>query len=103
MTRLLKRPEAAVDLEDIWWFIAQDSLPDADEFLDRIQAKLLKLAEFPQMGMSQNELKPNLRSFAIGNYLVFYFPLMDGIDVVRILHGARDVEAIFQSGGSWND
>jgi toxin ParE1/3/4 len=53
--------------------------------------------------MSQDELKPNLHSLAIGNYLVFYFPLTNGIDVVRILHGARDLEALFQSGGSWND
>jgi toxin ParE1/3/4 len=97
MVRIFKRPEAETDLEDIWWYIAQNNLLDADKFLDRLQEKLLKLAEFPQMGTSRDALRPSLRSFSVGNYLVFYFLLGDGIDIVRILHGARDLEAIFQS------
>ena len=97
MVRVFKRPEAETDLEDIWWYIAQNNLLDADKFLDRLQEKLVKLAEFPQMGTSRDELRPSLRSFSVGNYLVFYFPLSDGIDIVRVLHGARDWEAIFQS------
>jgi toxin ParE1/3/4 len=103
MLRILKRPQAVTDLEDIWWYIAQNNLQDADKLLDRIQEKLMNLAEFPQMGMGQDGLKPGLRSFTVGNYLVFYFPLVDGIDVVRVLHVARDLDAIFQSGGSWQD
>jgi len=77
MVRVFKRPEAETDLEDIWWYIAQNNLLDADKFLDRLQEKLLKLAEFPQMGTSRDELRPSLRSFSAGNYLVFYFPLSD--------------------------
>ncbi|MDP1774020.1 MAG: type II toxin-antitoxin system RelE/ParE family toxin [Methylobacter sp.] len=50
MPRLLKRPEAESDLDEIWWYIAQDSQHNADMFLDRIQEKCLLLAEFPQMG-----------------------------------------------------
>ena len=50
---ILQLPEAEADLEDIWWYIAQNNLPDADLFLDRLQEKLLKLAEFPQMGISR--------------------------------------------------
>jgi plasmid stabilization system protein ParE len=30
-------------------------------------------------------------AFAIGNYVIFYLPTQDGIDVVRVLHGARDI------------
>jgi toxin ParE1/3/4 len=62
MVRILKRPEAVTDLEDIWWYIAQNNLQDADKLLDRIQEKLMNLAEFPQMGMGQDELKLGLRS-----------------------------------------
>jgi toxin ParE1/3/4 len=96
MARLLKRPEAANDLEDIWWYIAQDNPQEADRLLDRIQEKLLLLVEFPHMGISQDELVSGLRSSTVGNYLIFYFPLEDGIDVVRVLHGARELETIFQ-------
>ncbi len=92
MPRLLKRPEAENDLEEIWWYIAQDSPKNADSFLDRIQESCLALADFPKMGTSRNELKMGLRSQPVGNYLIFYFPLNDGIDIVRVLHGSRDIE-----------
>jgi toxin ParE1/3/4 len=99
MVRLLKRPEAENDLADIWWHIAQDKPQEADRLLDRIQETLLMLTKFPHMGISREGLKPNLHSFSVGNYLIFYFPLEDGIEVVRVLHGARELDAIFQIDG----
>lgn len=95
MPRLLKRPEAESDLDEIWWYIAQDSPHNADRFLDRIQERGLALADFPQMGTRRDELKAGLRSQPVGNYLIFYFPLEDGADIVRVLHGSRDIESLF--------
>lgn len=95
MPRLLKRPEAKNDLEEIWWFIAQDSPDNADKFLDRIQDSCLALADFPNMGVSREELKTALRSQPVGNYLIFYFPLEDGVDIIRVLHGSRDMARLF--------
>lgn len=69
MVRLLKRPEAENDLDDIWFYIAQDNPQEADRFLDQIQATLLTLVEFPHMGTSRDELKQDLRSFSIGSYI----------------------------------
>jgi toxin ParE1/3/4 len=92
---LLKRPEAENDLEEIWWFIAQDSPDNADRFLDRIQESCLALANFPKLGVSREELKTDLRSQPVGNYLIFYFPPEDGIDIIRVLHGSRDMERLF--------
>jgi len=89
MPRLLKRPEAESDLDEIWWYIAQDSPYNADRLLDRIQERCLALADYPQMGTSRDELKAGLRSQPVGN---FYFPLEDGVDIVRVLHGSRDIE-----------
>ena len=56
MPRLLKRPEAENDLDEIWWYIAQDSPDHADRFLDRLQERFLALADFPKMGRSRNDL-----------------------------------------------
>ena len=95
MPRLLKRPEAENDLEEIWWFIAQDSPDNADRLLDRIQESCLALADFPKLGVSREELKTDLRSQPVGNYLIFYFPLEDGIDIIRVRHGSRDMERLF--------
>ena len=85
MPRLLKRPEAESDLDEIWWYIAQDSPQNADRFLDRIQERCLGLADFPKMGTSRDDLKAGLRSQPVGNYLIFYFSLEDGVDIVRVL------------------
>lgn len=94
MPHVLRRPEAESDLDEIWWYIAQDNPHNADRLLDRIQERCLALADFPQMGTSRDDLKAGLRSHPVGNYLIFYFPLTDGIDIVRVLYGARDVESL---------
>ena len=49
----------------------------------------------PMMGRARDELAPGVRSFPFGRYVVFYLPLDGGIDVVRVLHGARDIDAAF--------
>jgi toxin ParE1/3/4 len=84
-------PRAESDLADIWGYIAADSDAFADAMLDRIAAKLAALAEQPQLGRARPELLETLRSFVIGNYVLFYQPLPDGILLIRVLHGARDV------------
>jgi toxin ParE1/3/4 len=55
------------------------------------------MAAQPMMGRSRDGLAPGMRSSPIGRYVVFYVPLDDGIDVVRVLHGARDIDAVFNS------
>jgi toxin ParE1/3/4 len=47
------------------------------------------------MGRAREELAADLRSFPFGRYLIFYAPVDEGIDVVRVLHSARDVDAAF--------
>jgi len=91
MAIVLKRPLAELDLLDIWDYIADDSLDRADEFLDRIEAKLQVLALNPGLGRRREELLPGLQSFPVGNYLVFYQEIQGGIDVFRILHGSREI------------
>lgn len=95
MPRLLKSPQAEIDLDNIWFYIAQDSPKNADRFLDLIQEKCGLIADFPSLGESCAELVDGLRSFPVGNYLIFYFPLEDGADIVRVMHGSRDVNALF--------
>ena len=47
------------------------------------------------MGRARVELGADLRSFPFGRYVIFYAPIDDGIDVVRVLHSARDIDAAF--------
>jgi toxin ParE1/3/4 len=53
------------------------------------------LARRPGLGRARPELYPDLRSFVVRKYVVFYLPLTNGIDVIRVLHGTRDIETVF--------
>jgi toxin ParE1/3/4 len=94
MARLRLSPAAAADLEEIWLYIAADSVSRADAFLDRIDDRLRLLAVRPHMGRGRPELGEGVHSRAVGRYVVFYRPLSDGIEVARVLHGARDIRSI---------
>jgi toxin ParE1/3/4 len=63
MARVEKRPLAEADLDDIWWYIAQDNPDAADKMLDRLEERCTALAEFPLTGMSREELFPSLALF----------------------------------------
>ncbi len=85
-----------VDLAEIWAYIADDSADHADAFAALLDSKFQALARQPSMGRSRPELATDLRSFAVGRYVIFYVPLSDGVEIVRVLHGVRDMEAILQ-------
>jgi toxin ParE1/3/4 len=95
MPRVLRRPKAAEDIAGVWDFIADDNLDAADHWVDQLDAQLRLLATQPLMGRARDELAAGIRSFPFGRYLIFYLPISGGIDVVRVLHGARDVDTEF--------
>ena len=95
MPRVTRRPLAETDILDIWDYIADDSLAAADRWVDRLDEQFRLLAAQPMMGRARDELAPGVRSFPFGRHVVLYVPLDDGIDVVRVLHGARDIDAVF--------
>jgi toxin ParE1/3/4 len=96
MARVTRRPQAEADILEIWDYIAEDSVVDADRWLDRLDEKLALWATQPLMGRARDELAPGIRSLALGRYVVFFEPLQDGIDVVRVLHGSRDIDTTFK-------
>ncbi len=95
MPRVTRRPLAEADILEIWDYIADDSLAATDRWVDRLDEQFRLLAAQPMMGRARDELAPGVRSFPFGRYVVFYVPLDDGIDVVRVLHSARDIDAVF--------
>jgi toxin ParE1/3/4 len=85
------------DLDEIWDYIAQESVAAANRLIDTIVATCHRLASQPEMGRLRPELAPNLRSFPVRNYVTFYRPTQDGIEVARVLHGSRDIDALFRA------
>ncbi len=96
MPAIVIRPRALADLAEIWAYIAADSADQSDAFAALIDSKLQALARQPNMGRSRSELATDLRSFVVGRYVIFYVPHSEGVEIVRVLHGARDIEAILQ-------
>lgn len=95
MAGVTRRPLAAADILDIWDHIADDSLAQADRWVDKLDEKFKLIATQPLIGRARDELGAELRSFPFGRYVIFYALIEDGIDVVRVLHSARDVDAMF--------
>jgi toxin ParE1/3/4 len=87
--------QAIQDLDDICDYIAQQDPSSASNLFDAIRQKCRQIAEFLNMGKSYTRLSNELRGFVVSDYIVFYYPRPDGIDIVRIVSGYRDLELLF--------
>jgi toxin ParE1/3/4 len=86
---------AEEDLIEIWNYIAPDNLVAADRVLDRIETVCERLAENPRMGPARPDLAQGLRYFVSGSYLVIYREAPGGVEIVRVVHGARHLPDLF--------
>ncbi|MEO5803270.1 MAG: type II toxin-antitoxin system RelE/ParE family toxin [Verrucomicrobiota bacterium] len=99
---IIKRPAAKQDLVDCGSYIALDDPTAADNFIDAAEKAFEQLSKMPEMGPVLHPSNPrsqNMRFWpvtGIRNYLVFYFPLPDGVEKVRVLHGAREWEHVLE-------
>ncbi|APB34255.1 plasmid stabilization system protein [Gloeomargarita lithophora Alchichica-D10] len=87
---------ASRDVEAIMDYLADNHNFDvAERFLGMIDNKCRRLATFPSMGRKRDELAPNIRSFPIYDYLIFYREIAAGIEVLRVVSGYRDLQDLF--------
>jgi toxin ParE1/3/4 len=85
------------DLTAIWSYLAEDASPTvADRQLEAIVAGSERLRDWPHLGRERWDLRRGLRSIAASPYLIFYRISDTSVEVVRVLHGQRDLDAIFK-------
>lgn len=96
MNQIRVSAAAKSDLEEIWLYIGRDNPEIADTFVSSILSRFAKLVAWPQIGRHRKELSAGLRSSSIGRYVVFYRQISDGIEIVRVLHGARDLPPLLE-------
>jgi toxin ParE1/3/4 len=65
----------------------------ADAWLKRIEFTFDMLAQTPQGGRARDDLVSGLRSFPVGRYIIFYTPVSDGVEVIRVMNSRQDIDA----------
>ena len=99
MSRYEFTPQAVDDLFEIWSYIARDSLQAANRVESAVYNACTLLAEGPIRGRTREEITQLPLRFwtvqAFPNYIIVYDPQSDPLQIIRILHGSRDVLALF--------
>jgi len=93
--QLVFLPQAELDLEAIGDYIAQDNPRRANSFVRQLREQCRKITEAPKAYRSRSEFGEGLRSCAYGNYVLFFYEEPGLVRIVRVLHGAMDLEAQF--------
>jgi toxin ParE1/3/4 len=89
---VLRTDQAEGDLRKILLDLAQLSVTAGQRLVEMIKQKSLWYAERPEVGVLRDDLAPGLRCFMIWNYLIFYRSVAGGIELIRIIHGSRNIQ-----------
>lgn len=91
-------PIAIEDIEGNFFYLARDrqSPAVAAQVVREISLRTENYAAQPLLAQARPELGESVRAFSVYQYVVFSRPKHDGIEVIRVIHGARDVESVFR-------
>ena len=87
--------EAIRDLNEIWDYVAEDNQKAADALIDLLVQKCRELVRLEGVGHRREDLLPGLLSQPCRKYVIF-FRRKEEVEIVRILHGARDIGTVFE-------
>jgi toxin ParE1/3/4 len=90
--------KAEADLDDIWLYVANESgsFDLATRLIDSITDQFLLLSRHPYLGRARdNDFGVGSRSLAVGEYVIVYCVENDSISILRVVHGRRDLESLF--------
>jgi toxin ParE1/3/4 len=92
-------PMAVADVEEIGYYVARDDRGAAQRLVERFSAAFALLADHPHVGRRREEFR-QVRSFVVRRYVVLYREVRDGIEIIRVMHGARDIATALKDLGS---
>ncbi|BAC89851.1 type II toxin-antitoxin system RelE/ParE family toxin [Gloeobacter violaceus] len=100
MSRYILNVLAAQDLDEIADRFVAASVEAGERFFEEFDRKCLQLVTFPNSGRSYGTLRTGLRGLPLGEYIIFYRVLDDGIEILRVVSGRRDLPTLFEESGS---
>jgi toxin ParE1/3/4 len=97
MSQFLIATKAMQDLRDIADYLGDISLESADRFLQEFDQRCIQLVAFPMSGKGYPQLQSDLRGIPFKDYIIFYRILENGIEIMRVIAGRRDLRSIFRN------
>lgn len=85
-------PQAKSDIEEITSYISADSPAAAQRWFDRLQERFVAIGAMPEIAPARPEIGPDVRLFPFDRYVILYRAESGNADIVRIVHGSRDLE-----------
>jgi antitoxin ParD1/3/4/toxin ParE1/3/4 len=88
---------AESDLDSIWEYIAEDNIDAADRWTGKLFDAFDLIAGTPGVGHKRNDLTAYPVLFwPVGAYLIIYRLAEDGVEIIAVTQGARDVPTFLQ-------
>jgi len=89
--------DADLDLDDIWEYIAQDSIDAADRWIGRLFEAFEAIGHAPGIGHKREDLTAYpVLFFPVGAYLIIYRAIRPTVEIVAVTQGARDIPSFLQ-------
>jgi toxin ParE1/3/4 len=84
------------DMQEITAYIAKNyGFSHSERFIQKLNAKFAKIAMFPNIGKIRDEILPGSRMLSVDRYLILYAVMGDGVEILRVVSGYRDLSKLF--------
>ena len=100
MARVRKTAKIRLDYHEIFLYVAERNLSAAEKLISSFDTAAQRIAEMPGIGARRPELGVEVRSYPVGDYLLFYRSAGKGIELLRVIHGARNLRRQFRRNSS---
>jgi toxin ParE1/3/4 len=95
MSRCILSPTATKDLDTISDYFCDRNVSAGEKLFEQFVSKCTNLINFPALGRSYEHIRPNMRGVPLDGYIIFYQVVADGIEILRVVNGRQDLEALF--------
>lgn len=95
MSQYIISQPASGDLRAIIDYFAVENVEAGERLLQAFNQKCQQLVNFPNMGREYNNLRPGLRGLPLNGHIILYQTITDGIEIVRVVNGRRNLKALF--------
>lgn len=96
MSRYVINILASEDLNAIADYFAENNLEAGERFFQEFNRKCQQIVAFPNSGKSYAQIRPDLRGLSLEGYVIFYRVLSDGIEILRVVSGRRNLPSLFE-------